>query len=142
MEELVWNERLSVGYPPLDDDHKELVHLLADLRSDILANRGRNAGLHLDRLADYVRGHFAREEAILRAVGYPLLEKHMARHEAMALDIAEAMADQEIACNLDLAEKLHDFILGWLRGHIMTEDMEYAKYFVNKNATWQKHSAL
>jgi len=133
MEDLVWTAAMSVGIAPLDEDHRQLILLLRDLRENIAGRNGVGALPYLHRLADYAKGHFAKEEAILRAGDYPAFAAHQSIHEAMVQDIAEALTDQAQSPDPDLAAKLYTFVLNWLKSHILEDDMAYARYFANKD---------
>lgn len=130
MEDLVWSPAMSVGIDAMDEDHRQLFTLLQELRDDIINDGGASALLHLGRLADYTKYHFAREEAILASLNYPDLTAHQSMHEDMVQDIADAVMDQSETPDSDLAIKLHDFILRWLRKHILEEDMAYSELFL------------
>jgi hemerythrin-like metal-binding protein len=72
-----------------------------------------------------VHTHFAREEAILEDTGYPDLEAHRAAHRALE-DRFEALRDTYVLNPDKAAEKrVEDFLVDWLKSHILTIDMRY-----------------
>jgi len=68
---MVWNDQLSVSIEAIDTDHKQLVAILNELYDAIHAGHGREAVTEIiERLVDYTRYHFAREEELFSSTGY------------------------------------------------------------------------
>lgn len=81
----------------------------------------------LNRLVEYAEEHFAREEEIMRASGYPGLARHHAIHEALFEQIFVLQGhfeDGRIRIDRDAV----DFLRGWLVDHIVGEDMKFSAY--------------
>ncbi len=81
----------------------------------------------LNRLVEYAEEHFAREEGIMHASGYPGLARHHAIHEALFEQIFVLQGhfeDGRIRIDRDTV----DFLRGWLVDHIVGEDMKFAAY--------------
>jgi len=128
MDKLQWTEAMSVGVPGLDADHRQLIHILGELQDEVAAASGAGALRLLEGLADYAKGHFAREEAFLASLGYPDFVAHQAAHEAMIKDVIEALMDQADSPDPELSAKLYGFVKNWLLSHILQEDMAYARF--------------
>lgn len=126
---MVWNDRISVEVEDLDADHKKMVEMINVLYEAILAGNGRREliGL-LDRLVDYTRYHFTREEAWMERIGFPELAAHRQEHERMAVWINMIWRDfhnhTATAPTLETMNTLKD----WLFGHILGSDQKYAAY--------------
>src|ERR1700733_9439869 len=87
---IVWNDRLSVGVPSLDREHKELIAILNQLYDAIRSNAARDSFSNtLARLSEYTRYHFAHEEALFKNTPYPNAEEHCLEHSNMAAWLAE-----------------------------------------------------
>ena len=76
-----WSERMSVGVAELDSDHQALIQLINRLHDALENNEGR---LALDQifesLAVYIETHFAHEEQVMEACGYPEISEHKKEH--------------------------------------------------------------
>ncbi len=81
MLELVWREEYACGNAQIDQDHERLLVLANRVLDTGLADREAALLLSaLDRLLAHVVQHFANEEAILHAKGYPHAEAHARAH--------------------------------------------------------------
>ena len=126
---MVWNDRLSVGVAAVDADHKKMVKMINELYDAILAGSWREKldGL-LDRLVDYTRYHFAREEELFARTGYPEAEAHKREHDEMKEWMNSASnlhRDGSLpAPSLELMNHLKD----WLFDHILGSDQKFAPH--------------
>ena len=120
-----WSEDLSVGVPALDQDHRRLIELLNEILHAVAAGAGRAVLAKLvGDLVEGTRGHFEREERLLREMGFPDIDHHHEEHGRLMIDIAE-MIDRLTDADDDGA---HHFLRHWLTDHIVTYDMSYAPY--------------
>jgi pilus assembly protein FimV len=122
-ESFLWDDALAIGVKPVDDDHHILVDLVDQMhkarRSD---NPTETVGSVLNALVDYTVYHFAREEKVMEAAGYPGLAGHRRIHEdlrntALALQQHYAADPKSVDMN-----EIYAFLKGWLTHHIMRED--------------------
>ena len=81
MSVMTWNRKMSVGLDELDSDHKELIRIINQLGAGS-ADEARRAAVRqsLVALQRYAEYHFAREESVMRACGYPELDEHQDQH--------------------------------------------------------------
>jgi len=124
-----WTENLSVGVPMLDEHHRHLFDLLAQL--DAMAESGLSLADVQAVCADlnhYIAYHFAEEEAMMERAGFPFLELHRHSHQTIALRVADMSAALSVANVERVARELHDFLVGWLVHHIEIEDFEYRPF--------------
>jgi hemerythrin-like metal-binding protein len=124
-----WSSALALGVPVLDEQHEELFRRFGRLEDAILARDRTEAPRLLAYLIAYAREHFAAEEALMREVGYPDLERHAAEHRAFAreierLDLAHARDGSSAA----LVLRLDLDVGGWLRDHIYASDVALARF--------------
>ena len=84
-----WTPSLSTGNEVLDEQHKALFRWLAELDSAANDSRTLFGAYAITRLKTYTRNHFAAEEALMKASGYPALGEHIAEHEAFRARLAE-----------------------------------------------------
>lgn len=120
---LRWTDNYLVGHPQVDDEHRYLFALINEFH-DAFSERHSRADLDrlLNRLVDYTERHFRHEEGLMRAVGYPDIERHMAIHERLVEQIftlAEKFSDRAINPTRDTFA----FLDTWLTDHILREDV-------------------
>ncbi len=142
---LTWRDDLLMGIDVLDADHQQMVRLLnllvaagepppdppaPDGDPEPTSQRPAAAALqHLDDLIAHVRGHFEREEAFLRAIGYPDYVDHKREHAmqmAEFVDLRRRLAE-ETTRYID-PETVQEF-RHWFFNHVIAEDRKYAAYF-------------
>ncbi len=133
-----WTEAMSVGSPELNADHKQLVYLINRLAkapdSEAPEEVVRQALFSLVRYAEL---HFAREEQVLTACGYPELDVHKEEHRSFVSDVTEFA--QHFDRNPEggarkVREELLGFLKEWLNHHILIEDMAYRPFVEGKDA--------
>lgn len=133
MANIHWTPDMSVGVDSLDNDHKLLLSLVNQLDDAIRAGKGEDSvSSVLDAMIDYASYHFAREEALLEACGYPDDEAHSHTHQVLRMQVKQ-IRDRYLA-NPDT---IHDrevlaFLKNWLTAHIMGRDKLYAPFMASK----------
>jgi hemerythrin len=119
-----WDEGLVTGYDAIDADHKGLFACITELEAAVLEQKGRDVARPvLQRLIDYARSHFAREEGILaELVDADRLRKHKEQHLVFIRRI-DVYVDL-LATGGDCSGDMCAFLSGWLVHHIMTVDKQ------------------
>ena len=126
-----WTPSFSVGDERMDAQHRKIIQLINDLieaqNSDELPDRLHQA---LYDMFEYSRGHLHDEEQLLRRIGYPDIDQHLAAHEAyierMSLLSIAATGDESVT-SLETIR----FLREWWENHILKEDMAYARMLKN-----------
>ena len=138
MSEMQWNRKMSVGLEELDHDHQDLIGIInqlgADYRHEDRRAAVRQSLLALQRYAEY---HFAREERVMMACGYPELEEHQGEHRGFIEKIKDLTRrfDEDPDSSAEFVnEKLMNFLQDWLKHHIMIEDKAYGPSIENNPA--------
>jgi hemerythrin len=125
----VWNDRLSVGVDAIDEDHKKLIAMINDLYDAILAGRERKKLDNLlDRLVDYTRYHFAREEKLLARTGYPDVAAHKHAHSDMAAWIKTASRRYHNSSAMAPSLEAINHLTDWFYNHILSYDQKFAPH--------------
>lgn len=129
MKAIDWNDSYCIGVRVIDEQHRALFAL-----RDALAECCRSVGAaHSERfhdilaeMFDYSRTHFETEEAYMRAISYPDLDRHIEEHAGFI----EAIADLSVAImsNLATPESVLAFLSDWLIAHIMKSDRLIGDY--------------
>jgi hemerythrin-like metal-binding protein len=130
---VVWNDRLRVGVPSFDDDHRRLVDLMNELYEAILAGRGRSM---VDRVFDEMdasyRSHCVREEEALIRTGFPAAGEHKQEHDRIYKKIESLRAQfgegALAAPSLEAMALLKD----WLHEHLLNWDMKYVEHLKHR----------
>ncbi len=117
--------------PEIDVEHQEMFRLAAELRQAVLAGE-KSARLDVlrRRLASEVNGHFAHEERLMRAAGYPSYKWHERQHQAARVRLAalaQGICDGERQPIFECLEGL----AGCIRDHISVADRMAGAYLRN-----------
>ncbi len=127
---LTWDTTLTMGVPALDEPHQELFRRLDALLEAIRRGSSRDeVGRTLAFLRDYVRTHFAEEEALMGETGYAGLADHKAQHDAFARDLAALEAEhRRNGPSPSLILRVKARVSSWLRDHIHRIDRALAEH--------------
>ncbi len=124
---IAWKEAYSVNDPSLDAQHQQIIENINELRDALENASAANVTRRmLDRLVQYTREHFDREEEFMRTAGYPQSEllAHKALHDAMRRRTIGLRANLSLLTAHDVLVFLKD----WWVNHIQLEDKKYANY--------------
>ena len=127
---LPWNEKLSVGVPAMDAQHKKLVALTNRLYDAMASGQGDDVKKDiLAELVTYTRVHFVAEERLMREHGYPDFAAHKALHDeltAKVIELNEKVKEGRMVPSVSLSNFLKD----WLVDHIVQQDKKYGACIV------------
>ncbi len=132
MPELIWDESLSVGVELMDEQHRVLFQCINDLLNAMESpggarERGVVLGDVIAHLLDYTNFHFRAEEALMEKYQYPDLDVHKGEHKGF-IDIVNKMSDAYASGDHYLSLSLLEFLVNWLKNHIMGTDRKYTPY--------------
>lgn len=123
-----WNEKLSVGVPEMDNQHKRLVAIINELNDAMKQGKGREAlGKVLNNLITYVHTHFKSEEEFMRKVSFPELESHKAEHKKLTNEVEKFYNDFKDGKTI-LSVQIMNFLRNWLLDHIGKKDKAYGEF--------------
>lgn len=111
-----WKPRHGVGNEILDEQHRAILARCNALADCLDAGGAENDGKFDEIFGDLMaraRAHFAAEEALLAARGYPGLEDHQSEQEEFDFLAAEIVTPE----NFD-RDELQTFLALWWVGHI------------------------
>ena len=129
-----WDPELETGHDDIDSQHRSLFELANALERAIqndVSGRAEDIALAdaVYGLVDYVVEHFAAEEALMVACGYPGLGPHRALHEELSGKVLTVMArytnGEELAC-----AELAPLICDLLTGHIEQHDKSVVRFLI------------
>lgn len=152
---ITWRDNLNLGIPEIDDQHKALAGMLNDIASMLHGNNGSDqiqaeveatataqhsgsahAGLVeqdpvlmlLEKLVRHTREHFACEEALMQASGYPDLNTHRREHVMLLAELKQFLTSVEEG-GLELTMESLSALKHWLIAHIVESDQDYADFY-------------
>lgn len=124
--EIKWNDRFCIGVDSIDRAHQRLFSIvgkLLDLNEDT-AKQQHACREGIKYFKNYALKHFADEEAYMQSIGYSGYAMHKNLHDNMRDETLPAL-EAELEDQAYSTESVRHFIgicVGWLSGHIMTED--------------------
>lgn len=129
----LWNEDYLIGVGKIDDQHKILFGMLAELlmlREDAgsIDERVTRLSSVVERLNNYAVYHFRTEEFLINR--YLANDSAIAGHEDAHKSYASSMRDFEArfqAGDATVINDLIDFIYNWWVGHILKTDKALGK---------------
>jgi hemerythrin len=120
---LQWREQLSVGNDLIDDDHKYLIDIVNQAEQSWKAKNRANLVAVLDRLSEYSKSHFSKEESIAAAAGYPGAMQLHETHEELVNKLDQFKQEIGEEWTESSGEHLNAFLRDWLISHVIKEDM-------------------
>jgi len=129
LDQLEWKDEYSVHVPKLDDDHRQILQLIKELRESFYREgNDKLVSEALKKINEYALLHLQREELLLRIRGYPGYAEHKAEHDTYLSKVAALEANLE---RRDIAIRIVNFLSQWWREHILTSDQQYSRYFIH-----------
>ncbi len=127
-----WRPALETRITAIDTQHRELVRLINLLHKAMKQQKGaREAGGILNDLAKYTVFHFGFEEDQFEKYRYPETENHKKIHKELVAKVKAFQADFEKG-KATVTMELMDFLVDWLKTHIMKTDMAYVPFLKDK----------
>jgi len=121
----VWKEQYAVGEPELDKQHQYLFYLGNKIQND----DKKQAKSYVMKLYKYATAHFKAEEAHMKLIKYPDIEKHRKLHDKFITDLN--LLSEKFSS--DSFDKFKNFLFTWLVDHILNEDNKYFIFANEKN---------
>lgn len=138
-----WRSELSIDGGLLDEDHRHLIAIVNRFDGDCAADGNRPALRRaLADLRQYAQQHFAREERLMREVGYPAEAQraHEEAHRALSARLATLVRHYETSADEDgLAEVVWgtaDLLKHWLVDHVIRFDLPLKPYLRRAVRLW------
>lgn len=132
---LTWSEKYSVKVRQFDEEHKQLMNLINQLHDAMKAGQGKQVvGDVLDGLIRYTQKHFAAEDRLMKAHGFPGYENHKKEHNQLTLTVLELQKGFSEG-SAPLSQTVMTFLKDWLTNHIQGVDKEYGPFLNGKGVT-------
>lgn len=125
---LQWNHTSSVGVQILDQQHGLLMDTLNELSVGIAGGAPANEVRELiARLLEYTKRHFQTENKLMEEYEYPGREEHIAEHERLVVQIADAARAMQMGEPVHL-RTLTGYIRQWFSTHMEGIDHELGEW--------------
>lgn len=126
-----WSDKLSLGIPEIDGQHKSLIDVINELWDAIVKKKDaeRLLGI-LNKLEQYTFAHFTAEEAVMRVEKYPRLKEHYAEHQKFIGHLSATRS--KIEAGEQIALELLNFLTDWLVKHIQVSDKDYSDFIAER----------
>lgn len=129
LEPITWTTSCLVGHKTLDEDHQKLALLFNEVLAacsvgaeSAIIERALEAAIALTRT------HFAREEAVLEAAGYPDLAAHRQEHQVLMKQLLAFGGQLTGGAPMNVDPTVAGFLREWAVRHILGHDRGYAAY--------------
>jgi len=127
-----WSDKYSLHIGQIDEQHKKLVGMLNELFDAMKAGKGNDVLDNvLSQLIAYTKSHFATEERLMKAHGYPGYQEHKAEHDDLTKQVLDFQQRFQ-ARSTGLSMELMSFLKNWLINHIQGSDKSYAPFLQGK----------
>lgn len=122
---LEWRDEFSVGYEPIDAQHKGLIALINELYGGFMSGdlNGPMVDRLLDQLAHYTETHFEFEEKIFRQCGVPGIDDHAQQHQVMTTWVRGLSLSLSKTAE-ERPQLMLSLLCDWLVNHILKQDRE------------------
>lgn len=123
-----WSDNFLLGYPPMDDTHREFVAIV----NAILTADERDVPAHLEAFAQHAERHFTQEREWMEATDFPATQCHVDEHNAVmksVRDVQQVVAAGDVAEARSLARALAD----WFPGHADYMDSALAQWMSKRS---------
>ena len=130
-----WSPSFRVGVASLDEQHRTLFALVNTL-CEAIGRTGVLEGHEAEKRAvlDFARRHFAEEENLMTAHGYPRSATQARAHQALLAQLERLVnaAERRSRPRQDTAV---DYLKDWLIRHTLLEDLQYKEFFTERGIT-------
>lgn len=119
-----------VGIEQVDHEHRRLFEIAGKVYDSLNSNSAdalAAARAAAVELLDYTATHFANEENLMEAAGYPELAAHRQLHEQLLFKAHDMQLRAEFG-DRHVPLELNRFVYNWLIDHIQTQDRKFGKF--------------
>jgi len=123
-----WKDAYSVDVAQIDQQHRKLIDLINTLHEAMAKGKGKEVVAPvLAELIAYCGSHFAAEERLFEASGYPDAAEHKEKHRKMTAKVLALQKDMQ-AGKKAISMDVMTFLEQWLDKHILGTDKNYSPY--------------
>lgn len=130
MGKMQWQDSLSVGIEPIDNQHKQWIEYYNNTVEAVASQQSQTQIMKtLGFLIDYTEAHFSTEEKYMAGSSYKGLKEHKAKHNELRTTLDGLVKDfEEEGVTPKLAQAIDTFLGNWLIQHIQEVDMKFGAH--------------
>ncbi|MFX0053558.1 MAG: bacteriohemerythrin [Candidatus Hermodarchaeota archaeon] len=134
MEDISWDDSLSVGVELIDEQHKMLIERINNLSIAVAKYMGHTKIIEtLLFMTEYTDFHFSTEERYMKELDYPAMENHIKQHEEFKSMLNTLEDDfKEDGATKVVSKSINTFLGNWLFNHIKVVDVNFGKFLREK----------
>jgi len=126
---LMWSDARLLGYPPMDDVHREFYELALGL----VTCSGETALDAIDAFEKHAVSHFELEDEWMRSTNFPPRDCHIEEHTAVLKSVSEVKAlVGEGRAGAELVQDLGMHLFAWFPGHADYLDSALAAWMTKR----------
>lgn len=130
MQEMIWDNTMSVNVESLDAQHKTLFAIINELGGAMDSGITDVAiGSVLSKLIVYAQNHFEYEENCMAVACFANHEEHKCEHAALIKKV-KTYEQEYLSGKTSVAVDVMNLLQQWLRHHIMKIDRQYSSHLV------------
>lgn len=120
-----WDDRYATEITTIDKQHQAIVALINEVHHAMVMNEPAVIveGI-IRKLLAYAEEHFDYEEQCMELCAFAQITAHRCRHKEM-LGVVRQFEAAILANDTAVYSGLLEFLMNWLRGHILVEDRRY-----------------
>ena len=132
MENIIWDETLSVEVDEIDEDHRKLVDLFNMLSHSVAEGDSTDyIEAVLEELISCTIWHFRHEERLMLLYKYEGIIEHKAEHSDL-IDKVKELQQKHHKENKLLTNEDIEYLETWLTEHILGHDMKLGFYLMKE----------
>jgi hemerythrin len=125
-----WKDEYSVNVASIDDQHRKLIAIINRLHEAMKVGKGREILSDvMAELIDYSDYHFTSEEGLMKKVGHPDIQGHIAEHNHFR-QMVRSISDEVKGGNFVMTLEINEFLREWLVDHMLGTDRKYSDRFI------------
>lgn len=122
---MAWNDGYRLDIAAIDQQHQGIIAMINEVHDAMVRQKPPifiNAVIR--KLLAYAEVHFEFEEQCMELCHFKALKQHKCKHQEMMKQIAD-FEESIVTGHPEDYQKLLDFLMDWLRQHILKTDREY-----------------
>ncbi|MEI6559809.1 MAG: hemerythrin family protein [Rhodospirillaceae bacterium] len=127
-----WREAWLLGEDRIDAEHLAMVSIINALHGAVSRGEGREAVTAILRsLLERTQEHFAYEESLMAATGYPGADIHHEQHHMLLGLVAILVQNRELVDD-EIVLGTIGFFDDWFISHVETDDAAFGRYLAGR----------
>ena len=126
---IAWSDRYLLGYPAMDQTHREFVDCVSALQSAT----DDQLSACLDAFAAHAVAHFAEEQQWMESSAFPAAQCHADEHAAVLASVREVQGLLRQGVSGQVARDLAQALADWFPGHADYMDASLSQWMSKRS---------